>query len=575
MSTAKRVRRIVARTRLSLAAVLLAVALPACATLRDGAASQQAGGTVTVQLLAINDLHGHLEPPSGSIGRINAVEAGGVEYLATHLKNAVAAEPHSIIVGAGDLVGASPMTSSIFHDEPTIEVLNAIGLAVTAAGNHEFDEGYQELLRLQRGGCHPKDGCQDGDPFDGARFEYLSANVVRKDNGASLLPAATIRTVGGVKIGFIGATTRSTPQIVPASVGRDLTFLDEAVTANAQAAELKRQGVQAIVLLIHEGLRQSDGGAEPDPNGCAGPNGGLESIVSRLTDDIAVVISGHSHSFYNCRIGTHLVTGASSNGRMMTRVRMEVDGATGRLVRASAVNEIVTRDVSKDPATSRIVSKYAALVERTAGVVVGSVTGNLLVAWNRAGESALGSVVADAQLAATRAEDRGGAVVAFMNRGGLRADIMTSPPASVDRPGPVTYRELHNVQPFGNLLVTCTMTGDMIKRLLEQQFDNPRPGSAEMLQVSSGFTYQYRLAASPGARVDAESIRLDGRRIAPSDRIRVSVSDFLMGGGDAFTVFAESTDRVAVGADLEALVEYFKTRSPIASPVQNRIVRTD
>ena len=555
--------------------VPLIIALSACGTRRD-AAAQQSGGAVAVQLVAINDLHGHLEPPSGSIGRINAVEAGGVEYLATHVKAAVATEPHSIVVAAGDLVGASPMTSSLFHDEPTIEVLNALGLAVTSVGNHEFDEGYEELLRLQRGGCHPRDGCQDGDPFDGARFEYLAANVVRKDTGDPLLPAATIRVVGGVKIGFIGATSRSTSQLIPASASRELTFLDEATTANAQAAALKRQGVHAIVLLIHEGLRQDETGAgEPDPNGCASPSGGLASIVSRLTDDIAVVISGHSHSFYNCRIGPHLVTGASSSGRMMTRVRMEVDAATGRVVRASAINVVVTRDVSRDAATTGIVGKYAALVQRTADTVVGSVTGNLLVAWNRAGESALGDVVADAQLVATSMADRGGAVVAFTNRGGLRADLVSSPPASADRPGLVTYRDLHNVQPFGNMLVTCTLTGDMIKRLLEQQFDNPRAGSAEMLQVSRGFTYQYRWSAPAGTRVDADSIRLDGRRVAPSDRIRVSVSEFLLGGGDAFTVLAESTDRVAVMTDLDALVEYFKTRSPIAAQGPSRIIRID
>jgi 5'-nucleotidase len=561
--------------RASLRVVPLVAALSACVTLHESSGSRQTGGVVTVQLLAINDLHGYLEPPSGSNGRINSIEAGGAEFLATHLKNAVAEYPHSIVVAAGDLVGASPIMSSMFHDEPTIEALNAMSLAVASVGNHEFDEGYDEVLRLRRGGCHPRDGCQDGDGFDGARFEYLSANVVRSATRAPLFPPTAIRSVGGVKIGFIGATFSGTGRVVPPAVRRDLTFLDEAPTANAHAAELKRQGIHAIVLLIHEGLRQDGGGRALDPNGCAGVSGGLEHVVKNLTADIPVVISGHSHAFYNCQIGGHLVTSASSYGRMITRVTIDVDSVTGRVVRTSATNQVVTRDVAKDPAMSAIIGKYRTLVERTAGQVVGSVAGDLLNAPNAAGESPLGNIVADAQLAATSAADRSGAVVAFMNRGGIRTDIIAGPQASADRPGRVTYGDLYSVQPFGNVLMTFTMSGDLIKRLLEQQFDNPRPGAATMLQVSSGFTYRYRLAAPAGQRVDAESIQLNGRRIAQTDRIRVAASDFLLGGGDGFTVFAESTDPLSIVADIEALVDYFKARSPVSSPPQGRIVRTD
>ena len=452
----------------------------------------------------------------------------------------------------------------MFHDEPAIEALNAMGLAVTSVGNHECDEGYDEILRLRRGGCHPKDGCQGGAAFEGARFEYLSANVVRTATRAPLFPPTAIRTVGGVKIGFIGVTFTGTRQIVPADVRRDLTFLDEAATANAYAAELKRQGVHAIVLLIHEGLRPRVGGLNADPNGCDAVGGGLEPVVKQLTADIRVVISGHSHAFYNCQIGDHLVTSASSYGRMITRVALEVDSITGRITHAFATNQVVTSDVARDPVLSRIVGKYRALVDRTAVEVVGSVAGSLRNAPNAAGESPLGNVVSDAQLAATRGADSGGAVVAFMNLDGIRADILASPQASADRPDPVTYGDLYSVQPFGNvLMVSSTMTGDMIKRVLEQQFDNPSPGAAKVLQVSSGFTYRYRLVAPAGQHVDADSIQLNGRRIAPTDRIRIALSYFLLGGGDAFTVFAESTDRLAIVDDIMALVDYFKTRSPV------------
>ena len=352
-----------------------------------------------------------------------------------------------------------------------------------------------------------------------------------------------------------------------------MTFLDEAATANAYAAELKRQGVHAIVLLIHEGLRQT--GEAADPNGCAGISGGLEPVIAQLTADIPVVISAHSHASYNCRIGDHLVTSASSYGRMITRVMVEVDSATGRIVRAAATNQVVTRDVARDPVLSKIAGKYSGLVAKTAREIVGSIAANLLSSANAAGESPLGDIVADAQLAATSGADRGGAEVAFTNSGGIRESIVTNPPASVERPAPVTFGDVFDVQPFGNIIMTFTMTGDMIKRLLEQQFDNPGPGARRMLQVSAGFTYQYRLTAPAGQRVAADSIQLNGRRIAATDRVRVTASDFLLNGGDAFTVFGESTDRVAGGADIAALVDYFKARSPVSPPPQNRIERMD
>ena len=552
---------------------LVAVLLSACATLPDSSSPRQPARTVSVQLLAINDFHGHLEPPSGTNGRINSVDAGGVEYLATHLKNAIAEQPDSIVVGAGDLVGASPITSALFHDEPTIEALNLMGLSVASVGNHEFDEGHEELQRLRTGGCHPTDGCQDGDGFEGARFDYLSANVVRKSTGTPLLPPTVVRTVGTVKVGFIGQTFVGTSQVVPASVPRDLTFVDEARVANAYAEELKRQGVNAIVLLIHQGLRQS--GPSLDPNGCDNVSGGLEPILEQLTTDISVVISGHTHAFYNCRINGRLVTSASSYGRMLTRVALEIDAVSGRVVKASATNQPVTRDVAKDPELSKLVAKYRALVDQTAKQVVGSIARDLVRAPNAAGESPLGSVVADAQLAATRSPEHGGAEVAFMNPGGIRSDIVGDADTPVGQPRQVTYGDLYAVQPFGNTVMTLTMTGDMIKRLLEQQFDNPTPGQTEMLQISEGFSYRYRVKAAKGAHVDPDSIQLNGRRIGPTDRVRVAVNDFLLGGGDGFTVFSEGTDRISIVGDISALVDYFKARSPVTPPPQTRIVRVD
>jgi 5'-nucleotidase len=560
--------------RVAVAALRLALVLAAagCAPTRPPATAPSAA-RVPVQLLAINDLHGNLEPPPGSNGRIDATDAGGAAYLATHVRQAIACQPNTVVVAAGDLVGASPLVSSIFHDEPTIEALNAMSLAVSAIGNHEFDEGVDELLRLKRGGCHPVDGCRDGDGFEGAAFDYLSANVMRRSDGSLPFSSVAIRTVGGIKIGFIGITTVETARIVPPTVTKAVEFTDEAEAANRAAADLVRQGIRAIVLLIHEGLRQ--GGDAPEPNGCVAPAGGLDRVLSRLSPDIQVVISGHSHAFYNCRIGGRLVTSASSFGRMFTRVNLEIDPATDRIVSAEAGNEIVTRDVAADPTVLAIVGKYSTHVAEVANQKVGSVTGDLRAAPNDAGESVLGNVIADAQLAATRAADRGGAVVAFMNRGGIRGDIVAGPEASAAQPRAVTYRELHNIQPFGNIVMTATMTGEMIHQLLEQQFDNPTPGARKILQVSEGFTYRYRAGAEPGRRIDPGSIRINGQPLAPSDRLRIAASDFLLNGGDGFSVFTEATDRQAALEDIAALVDYFKANSPVGPPSRNRIISTN
>lgn len=539
-----------------------------CALARPGisggsSAAPPQAPTTTVQLLAINDFHGHLEPPGGANGRVGGTTAGGSEYLATHLARAAARNPNSIVVAAGDSVGASPLLSALFHDEPAIESMNAMHLAVAAVGNHEFDEGWQELLRLQQGGCHGADGCQDHDGFGGAAFTYLAANVIQA-GGAPLLPPTAVRAAGGVSVGFIGLTLRETPQIVTPAGVRGLEFLDEAATANRYAADLKRQGVGAIVLLIHQGGEQSSGGA---PNGCAGFTGGLRPILNRLSPDIKVVISGHTHQSYNCTIGGRSVTSAGSYGRMLTRLTLTIDRPSGAIVDVTAVNDVVTRNVQKDAAQSRIIAKYSPLSAPIANRVVGSVSGNLTRRANGAGESALGDVIADAQLAATSAPSKGGAAVAFMNLGGIRADLTAA------AGGRVTYGDLFGVQPFSNALTVVTLTGDSIKRLLEEQFDNPARGAVRLLQVSSGFTYRYSLRAAAGQHVNPASVRLKGTVVRPTDRIRVAANNFLIEGGDGFKVFTEGTDRLGGDVDVDALVAYFLAHSPVAPGPLDRIVR--
>jgi 5'-nucleotidase len=547
--------------RLRICAIVAALALPLSVPSARRAPPQ--ARPVTVQLLAINDFHGNIEPPAGADGQINGTPAGGAAYLAAHLARAERENPNSIVVAAGDLVGASPLVSSSFHDEPTIAAMNAMHLAISSVGNHEFDRGIAEMLRLKRGGCHPTDGCQGG-AFTGAAFQYLSANVVRTSTGATLFPPTAVRTIGGVKVAFIGETLQGTPDIVTAAATRGVTFLDEATTANMYAAQLTRQGVHAIVLLMHQGGRQQPGNGSPDPNGCDNFEGPIVPLVAKLTPDIQVVLSGHSHNFYNCRIGDHLVTSASAFGRMLTRVNLQIDRASDRIEDASAINEVVTRDVDPDPAVARLVNRYATLAGKTANRVVGSVSATISRFANPAGESALGDVIADAQLEATSAPGAGGAVVAFMNAGGIRADVTANDARPFARPGEVTFADLFRVQPFGNVMMTFTMTGEGVSRLLEQQFDNPRPGARSMLQVSNGFTYRYRLSAPPGQHIVADSVAISGRVIGPTDRVRVEATDFLVNGGGSYPALAEGTDRVVGAPDIDALVAYFKAHSPVA-----------
>ena len=574
--------------RSSLAALLAAaaaVALLAGAVGTRTADSRQLD-TVNVQLLAFNDYHGNLEPPSGSSGRIGTTDAGGVEFFATHLANLKATNPNTLVVGAGDMIGASPLVSALFHDEPSIESLNAAGLQVTSVGNHEFDEGWAELRRMQNGGCHPKDRCQDGTPFEGADFQFLSANVFllptaaekaaarrqkRTARAKPLLPAYTIKEVGGVKVGFIGMTLEGTPKIVTPSGVAGLRFYPEAYMANYWSQNLRKQGVKTIVVLIHEGGFQIASGGI---NECRGMSGPIVQISELMNDDIDVVVSGHTHAAYNCMIGRKLVTSASSFGRLITDIDLTIDRATGDVVAKQAVNRIVTRDVARHPAETALVTRYRNLSAPLANRVIGRITSDITRTANAAGESALGDVIADAQLAATRPAAKGGAVVAFQNPGGIRADLTASQITGGEQPGEVTYAEAFTVQPFGNTMVVKTMTGAQIKTLLEQQFDNPAPGQSRILQVSNGFSYSYNQSRPAGNRVDASSIRIGGVTVGAATTYRVAMNNFLADGGDNFPAFTQGTNPLGGEVDLDALTAYFAASSPVAPPPLNRITRT-
>ncbi|MBI5942834.1 MAG: bifunctional metallophosphatase/5'-nucleotidase [Chloroflexi bacterium] len=533
--------------------------------------------TVDVQILAVNDFHGNLEPPAGSSGRIGTINAGGAEYLATHINNLRALNPNTVVVSAGDMIGASPLLSALFHDEPSIEAFNSMGLDFNAVGNHEFDEGFTELLRMQKGGCHPVDGCLDGDPFKGAKFKYLAANVVfnsNEDNNEdrsdedlkTLFPAYKIKEFDSVKVAFIGMTLEGTPTIVTPSGVAGLTFLDEADTVNALIPELKKEGVETIVVLIHEGGAQ----VAPAPyNGCVGISGAIVDIVNRFDPEVDVVISGHTHNAYNCTINNMLVTSAASFGRIVTDVDLTINRKSGEVVSMAANNNIVTRDVAKDGLITALIAKYNAIAAPLANRVIGSITAIITRTGNAAGESALGDVIADAQLFATADPANGGAVIAFMNPGGIRTDLNFVGSAAGEGDGNVTYGESFAVQPFGNNLMTITMTGAQIKAVLEQQFNNPAVGQNRILQVSSGFTYDWSVSAPIGSKVS--NMKLNGVAINDADTFRVTVNNFLADGGDNFTVFRNGTNRLGGAVDTDALEMYFNAFSPVAPGPQNRI----
>ncbi|HSL27615.1 MAG TPA: bifunctional metallophosphatase/5'-nucleotidase [Anaerolineales bacterium] len=530
-----------------------------------GSAGAKPSGTVDVQILALNDFHGNLLPPSGSSGRVGTIDAGGVEYLATHINNLRALNPNTVVVSAGDMIGASPLLSALFHDEPTIEAFNLIGLDFNAVGNHEFDEGVYELIRMQEGGCHPIDGCLDGDGFEGANFQFLAANVTWKNNDKPIFPAYKIRAFKGTQIAFIGMTLEGTPSIVTPSGISELNFKDEAATVNALIPELKKKGIETVVVLIHEGGSP----ATFNYNGCSGVSGPIIDIVNRFDDEVDVVVSGHTHQPYNCVIDGKIVTSAFSFGRLVTKIDLTIDRNTGEVTRMVADNRIVTRDVPKDNLLTALIDRYNTIAAPLANRVIGSITADITSTANAAGESALGDVIADGQLAATADPSLGGAVIAFMNPGGIRTNLVYAASSGGEAPGEVTYGEMFAVQPFGNNMVTMTLTGAQIKAVLEQQFNNPAAGQNRILQVSNGFSYTWSQSAPIGNKVS--NIMLNGVPLDPNTSYRVTVNSFLADGGDNFSVLAQGTNRLGGAVDTDAFEAYFAANSPVAPGLQNRI----
>lgn len=561
----------------ALAIAMTALAVPAEASKPKG---DPPGQLVDLQVLAFNDYHGHLE--AGGAGTVGGVQAGGGEFLSAKLKELRQGHKNSLTVAAGDLIGGSPAFSGLFHDEPSVESLNEMGLDVSSVGNHEFDEGVTELLRMQNGGCHPVDGCYFAQPFAGADFQWLAANTVDQSTGQTPLPEYWIEKFQSVNVAFIGMTLEATPTLVSASGIVGFDFLDEAATANALVPVLQAQGVEAIIVLLHEGGSQNPPPGQVDS--CVGISGPIVAINSALDPAIDAVITGHTHLPYNCMLDDpagqpRIVTSAYSFGRVVSELNLVLDKRTDDVRRdlTTVTNHVVDQtSVAPDPAVTAVIDKWAPLVSAAGDTPIGTITadinrGGVPTGSDRGVESPAGNLVADAQAWSTSFS---GAQIAFMNPGGVRSDLTFADSAG-EGDGVVTFGEAFTFQPFGNTLLTFPMTGDQIIRVLEEQCQ-PLGSSRPFLHlgVNDGFTYDLAttIVAGDCTSVTISNVKLNNVPIQPGSVYIVTANSFLADGGDNFTTFAEVNPalRLDGGNDLQALSNYLAAFSPVAPPSTDR-----
>ena len=591
-------------TRL-VALLATAAALSSCALLPGAAGPASTGSTaaepIALRVIAFNDFHGNLEAGTlnltladpGRPGGTLRVATGGAAALGGLVQALRKDAPHSVLISSGDLIGATPLVSALFRHEPTIEAFNLAGLDVGTVGNHEFDAGTPELLRLRDGGCAPN---RDGDPVrscalgrhGGARFPYLGANV-RSAAGKPPLPAYHVVQAGTVKVGIIGAVTRQTPQLVVPSGVQGLSFIDEAQAINEAARDLKAQGVETLIVTLHEGAEIGAPGRPADWNdtSCPGLRGDAVDIVKRITPDVDLILTAHTHQGYNCVIDGRHVMQAVSYGRGLSVADLRLDPRTGDVIRSATVarnlpvlnerTEATHRQAlaAAEPAAfgralqeAKPVAAIGELVRRYAQAAApqsSRVVGRIAAAFDRrgTGDSTAGRLVADAQWQATRAPDKGGAHFALMNPGGIRTDLACATP-----PCNVTYGDLFSMQPFGNSLVVMSLTGAEVKEFLEQQGRQGRDGP--LMSGSAGLTYRWARSAPYGQRV--QDLRVDGKPLDPGATYRVTVNSFMAEGGDGFTVLKQGRNRLGGAQDIDAMLAHLERGTAIPSPARVTVV---
>ncbi|AZN68204.1 bifunctional metallophosphatase/5'-nucleotidase [Acinetobacter haemolyticus] len=574
---------------------VMLLALTACNDNDDKQSPKVERKNQTINVLAFNDFHGNLEPPKRFIeaedphdhSQTVRIPAGGVSYFADAIKKLRAQYPNNAVVSAGDLISASPLISSLFLDEPTIEAMNDIQIDFNAVGNHEFDRGTDELRRLQNGGCQQyttTKPCQINPNFSGAKFEFLAANVSMKaDPQKTLFPAYKVKTYGGIPVAFIGLTLEATPSIVSAAGITDVNFHDEADTVNALIPELKKQGIEAIVMVVHEGVAPS---TKFNQKTCEGLSGPLIDVLERLDPAVDVVVSGHTHQSYICDYATKnpakpfLLTSAGQYGTIITNIQLELDGKTGDVIKKDASQVPVQSEsytsgtttvnltdlyqkFSKTPSIEAILDKYRPAVATISARVVGSATSVIDRNRTESGETALGNLIADAQQAAALAASNQGSDFTLMNPGGVRADLL------INGNNQITFGDVFSVQPFGNSLVTLSLTGKQIRELLEQQWSGANAGTPRILQPSKELSYSYKQDASVSPR--ASNIMIAGQALVDTQTYRVTVNSFIADGGDNFTVLKQGKNPIGGGQDIDVLERYISQNSPLTAPKTDRI----
>jgi len=545
-------------------ALALALALAGCVSAPGTQAAAQAKSKlVELNLVSINDFHGNLEAsayklaPESTAGTSSAgkdtIKAGGIDVLGGALAAFRKEDKDLLFVGAGDMVGASPALSSMWADEPSIVAMNRMGLVASALGNHEFDQGSKELLRQQHGGCdspRPSKACQISRSFEGAGFSYLATNVIDQASGKNLVPGWRIVDVKGVKVGLIGAVLQDVASVAVGSAIKGLTFLDEADSINKVLPEMRAQGAQVFVVLIHEGGHT---GEAFDKVNCDGLEGPIVGIVKKLDPAIRLVLTGHSHKGYLCKVDGRVVTQADAMGHLLSRIKMTVDASSGKVEDIQVRNVVMAPGAfAPDPQLAAYLQDVRARSQAGLAQPVAHIAAAVARKENDDGESALGGMIADAALAATRKQ---GAQIGFMNPGGIRKDL------EVGEGGVVSFGQAQAVLPFGNTLVVQDLRGAQLRELLEQQWK--REGSrGYMLQVSSSLSYQWDSTRPPGQRVLPGSVKVDGKPLEDGKTYRVVANNFLADGGDNFPALGGGTDRIDTGMrDLDALIAHLKQSS--------------
>jgi 5'-nucleotidase len=472
---------------------------------------------------------------------------------------------NSLLYSVGDNWGSSALESAMFNDEPTVELLNRMKIDASAIGNHELDKGLAEFRRMQSGGCSAVDACTFSPSFDGANFPLMAANMTYTNGTPATLPF-TVNMVDGIPLGVIAISPANTSQIVTPGGIADLQFGDEVEAINRTADVLDFFGVKAITVLLHRG---DEPAVEGGPNDCNVESGPARDIALRASPKVDVIFTADSHQQYNCEFpdpagNPRVVMQGASHGRIVSVADVTIDRNTREVVRdqTSAFNQIVTHDISPDPDIQALADRAWSEASDSAQRPVGTITADLTRDRVPSGESTLGNLVADAQLAAGSTR---GAQLALTNPGGMREDL------DFGTSGQVTYRQAYGVQPFGNSLEVLSVTGAVLKDALEQQFQIDLDGTAteRILSPSAGFTYAMDRRAAPGSRIS--EMRLNGQDIAPDGVYSVVVNKFLAEGGDGFTALKNSTQMTGAGNDLDALTALFAAGSPVSPPATDRI----